>query len=519
MIPAIKTYSDGRIDLYFRVQTNNVPITLTFLNEDGDPYSLAYEDFEIRIKNYEGARKNQILLESGSGLTINENAITFALTDEVTDIKAAEYYWELFNITNGRPWLTGKAYGVLGVSPSIEGSTEFVINEGGTNLTITISEGTGGGLSTVVTDGVTVQGDGSEEDPIALKIGTGTASKVLYHDPGTGEVKSGDAPDSTVHTDGTYITGDGSSGDPVSLNFSSVVGDLGTAAMSDIEDFDPAGEAVYRTGLLQSELEALISEKADQDSVREKLDALITPQPKSGNYTLASGDLSNVDLGKNLKFVQSTSGDLTVPTNASVAFPIGTILGVEGFDNVIADTGVTITGTRGDLTIPSGTTAALEKTGTNTWTLHNGTADSGGGSWGGIDGDIEDQTDLVAYIEEELTAKGDALVTTVSKTASYIFGTDASDLTDVNAGKDVIFEMNVASANTFTIPLDSTTNFPIGTVRGIRQTGAGQTTVDKAVGVTLNGPLNAFKLAAQGAIAFIEKTAANTWYINGETVI
>jgi hypothetical protein len=256
---------------------------------------------------------------------------------------------------------------------------------------------------------------------------------------------------------------------------------------------------------------------ATQTALNSKLDSLTTTESKTGSYTLAAGDLTKVNEGKNLKF-KSTSGDLTVPTNASVAFPIGVFLGVEGFANVIADTGVTITGTRGDLTIPSGIISALEKTGTNTWTLHNGTADSGG-TWGGIDGTITDQTDLVAYVAEELTAKGDALVTTVSKTASYIFGTDASDLTDVNAGKDVIFEMNVASANTFTIPLDSTTNFPIGTVRGIRQTGAGQTTVDKAVGVTLNGPLNAFKLAAQGAIAFIEKTAANTWYINGETVI
>jgi hypothetical protein len=170
------------------------------------------------------------------------------------------------------------------------------------------------------------------------------------------------------------------------------------------------------------------------------------------------------------------------------------------------------------IALPSTSTSNVLYYNTTTGAVTYGLAPSGG-TWGGLEGDIEDQTDLVAYIEEELTAKGDALVTTVSKTASYIFGTDAADLTDVDAGKDVIFEMNVASANTFTIPLDSTTNFPIGTVRGIRQTGAGQTTVDKAVGVTLNGPLNAFKLAAQGAIAFIEKTAANTWYINGETVI
>lgn len=103
-----------------------------------------------------------------------------------------------------------------------------------------------------------------------------------------------------------------------------------------------------------------------------KADALISAQSHAGNYTLLAGDLALVLAGDVLKYIGDDSGDLTVPLNATVAFPVGTSLALIGYDNVVATGGVTITGTRGDLTVPTGTTAVLEKTATNTWTLHNG---------------------------------------------------------------------------------------------------------------------------------------------------
>lgn len=93
----------------------------------------------------------------------------------------------------------------------------------------------------------------------------------------------------------------------------------------------------------------------------------------TGAHTLDSLDLGYVNEGKPLHVPSDNSGALTVPTNASVAFPIGVIIEASGFTgSVIASGGVTITGTRGDLTFPSGEVIALEKTGTNTWLLHNG---------------------------------------------------------------------------------------------------------------------------------------------------
>lgn len=122
-----------------------------------------------------------------------------------------------------------------------------------------------------------------------------------------------------------------------------------------------------------------------------------------------------------------------------------------------------------------------------------------------------------AGVAAKIGLKADVFVTQVTKTASFTLS--SSELTQVNAGANVVMMMNVASGQNLEIPLDATVAFPVGTVIGIRQIGAGQTTITAVGGVTLNAPLNAFKLAAQNALAFIEKTATDTWYANGELVI
>lgn len=83
-----------------------------------------------------------------------------------------------------------------------------------------------------------------------------------------------------------------------------------------------------------------------------------------------------------------------------------------------------------------------------------------------------------------------------------------------DAGKMV--EINNGSANTLTVPADSTVNFPIGTQISILQTGAGQTTVNNAVGVTINGTPG-LKLRAQWSIATLIKRAADNWVLIGDT--
>lgn len=94
-----------------------------------------------------------------------------------------------------------------------------------------------------------------------------------------------------------------------------------------------------------------------------------------------------------------------------------------------------------------------------------------------------------------------------SQSASYI-------LVLSDAGKMV--EISNASANTLTVPADSTSNFPVGTQISILQTGTGQTTVTNAVGVTINGTPG-LKLRTQWSIATLIKRAANTWVLLGDT--
>jgi hypothetical protein len=132
-------------------------------------------------------------------------------------------------------------------------------------------------------------------------------------------------------------------------------------------------------------------------SSNDKADALITIVSDSGAYTLQASDLALINTGTTLIIEGDASGDLTVPDNGTVAFPIGTVIGLRYFDNVVQGGSSSISPTSGTLEIASGMTASLEKTGTNTWILHNGTSGGGGGgggTWGTITGTLSDQTDL-----------------------------------------------------------------------------------------------------------------------------
>lgn len=74
-------------------------------------------------------------------------------------------------------------------------------------------------------------------------------------------------------------------------------------------------------------------------------------------------------------------------------------------------------------------------------------------------------------------------------------------------------EMNLAGANTLTVPANATVAFEIGTKITVVQTGAGATTVAAAAGVTVR---NAGALAGQYASAVLFKRDTNEWLqLNG----
>jgi hypothetical protein len=96
-------------------------------------------------------------------------------------------------------------------------------------------------------------------------------------------------------------------------------------------------------------------------------------------------------------------------------------------------------------------------------------------------------------------------------------GTNAqvSSYTLVLSDRDKIVEISNVSANTLTIPLNSSVAYPVGSQVQILQTGTGQTTLTPTGGVTLNGTPG-LKLRAQWSSATLIKRATDTWIAIGD---
>jgi hypothetical protein len=105
---------------------------------------------------------------------------------------------------------------------------------------------------------------------------------------------------------------------------------------------------------------------------------------------------------------------------------------------------------------------------------------------------------------------GGGLISTNRQTASYTLA-----LTDA----DKLVEMNVATANNLTVPLNSSVAFAIGTKIDLSQYGAGQTTVVATSGVTVRSAGGALKLALQYSGASLVKIATNEWYLFGDITV
>lgn len=83
-----------------------------------------------------------------------------------------------------------------------------------------------------------------------------------------------------------------------------------------------------------------------------------------------------------------------------------------------------------------------------------------------------------------------------------------------DAGK--LVEMNNASANTLTVPPNSSVAFPVGSQILVLQTGAGQTTLAPDTGVTINSKDGNLKLSAQWCAATLIKRATDVWVVVGD---
>jgi hypothetical protein len=126
-----------------------------------------------------------------------------------------------------------------------------------------------------------------------------------------------------------------------------------------------------------------------------------------------------------------------------------------------------------------------------------GTGITGGGTSGTVT--VTADTTVVAPIN----------LSTSAQTGSY---------TLVLADAYKIVEMNVASANTLTVPDNSSVAFPTGTQITVIQTGAGQTTLAGTSGVTVNSKDGNLKIAGEWGSATLIKRATDTWVAIGNLV-
>jgi hypothetical protein len=98
------------------------------------------------------------------------------------------------------------------------------------------------------------------------------------------------------------------------------------------------------------------------------------------------------------------------------------------------------------------------------------------------------------------------------------FSRQTASFTLTLATQNKIIEMNVASANSLSVPTNASVAFPIGTEIAVTQYGAGKTTIVPLSGVTIRSAGGFKSLSAQYAMATLVKVATNEWYLVGSLI-
>jgi hypothetical protein len=142
---------------------------------------------------------------------------------------------------------------------------------------------------------------------------------------------------------------------------------------------------------------------------------------------------------------------------------------------------------------------------------------------------IADVTDLQTSLDGKSATSHTHTIANVTSLQTTLDGKEALGLvravsaktanyTAVLADAGQVVEMNVAAANTFTIPPNSSVAFPIRTYINLAQLGAGQTTITAGAGVTIRSR-NGLKLAGQYAVATLYKRGTDEWVVGGDVAV
>lgn len=132
-----------------------------------------------------------------------------------------------------------------------------------------------------------------------------------------------------------------------------------------------------------------------------------------------------------------------------------------------------------------------------------------------------DTLELITFSAFNLATISGATIT--NSTITYAINAQTTSYTTVLNDGGAIVTMTNASANTFSIPTNSSVGFPVGSSITIIQAGTGQTTIQAVTSGTTTVASTAAtaaapKLRAQYSTATAVKIATDTWYVFGDIV-
>lgn len=231
------------------------------------------------------------------------------------------------------------------------------------------------------------------------------------------------------------------------------------------------------------------------------------------------------DRGKLVEFSNAGAITLTIPAEATVNFSDGTQIFLvnsgTGTVTITGAAGVSVHAEGGLNTLPTQwSSATLIKRTTNSWVIQSTSSkvqtaelDDLSVTTGKIaDGSVTSVKLATGAVGATQIADGSI---TPAKLADVTIDTKTANYELVLTDKNKIIEMNVAAANTVTVPLNATQAFPNGTQISIVQYGLGKTQIIGPVGVNIIATPGAY-LRARYSSATLVKRATNEWYLFGD---
>jgi hypothetical protein len=366
------------------------------------------------------------------------------------------------------------------------------------SFTGTFSAPSGTITSTMIADGTIVNADINASAGIALsKLATSTAGNIIVYN-------SSGVPTSVTETGDVTISDTG-----VTAIASGVI------VNADVN----ASAAIDYSKLANITAGSVLLGNASNIPTVTALSGDVTVN-SSGVTAIASGVIVNADINASAgislsKLATSTAGNIIVYNASGVPTAVA-----ETGDVTISDTGVTAiaSGVIVDGDISASAAIALSKLATSTAgniIVYNA---SGVPTSVTETGDITISDTGVTAISSGVIVNADVSTTAaidLNKLADVSTSAQTASYTLVLADKNKVVEMNVGSANTLTVPPNSSVAFPVGTQIRVLQTGTGQCTITNGAGVTVNGTPG-LKLRTQWSSATLLKRATDTWVALGD---